>query len=141
MTTQLRRDARDEATRKLLHFLDLEVNAEAGYEAASQNLALARLLETLGCDSVGRIIFFRRTIPLLICGVDSVAEPDFCLLKGDAILLMVQRRSSLNDPEPFIIAAAIAAYNAITSPLSPLSLFPPSRLPTPTSCSTSHCHS
>jgi hypothetical protein len=112
MTTQLRTDAPDEATRKLLHFLDLETNGEAGYEAASQNL-VARLLETLGYDSVGRIIFFQRTIPLLICGVYSVAEPDFCLLKGDAILLMVlHRRSPLDDPEPHIIAAAIAAYTA-----------------------------
>ncbi|EDR10538.1 uncharacterized protein LACBIDRAFT_325234 [Laccaria bicolor S238N-H82] len=116
MTTQLRRDARDEATRKLLHFLDLEVNAEPGYEAASQNL-VARLLETLGYDSVGRIIFFRRTIPLLICGVDSVAEPDFCLLKGDAILLMVQRsghcclqRDHL-PPLPAIAFPAIALTN------------------------------
>ena len=66
MTAQLRRDAPDEAKRKLFHFLDLEVNVKTGYEAASQNL-VARLLETLGNDSVGRIIFLRRTIRLLIC--------------------------------------------------------------------------
>ena len=45
--------------------------------------------------------------------IDSVAELDFCLLKGDATLLMVlQRRSSLDDTDPHIIAAAIAAYTA-----------------------------
>jgi len=110
MTSQLREDAPDEATRKLLYFLDLEANGMAGFRAAPQNL-VARLLETLGYDSVGRIIFFQRTIPFLTCGVDSVAEPDFCLLKDSTILLMVlHRRSPLDDPEPPIIAAAIAAY-------------------------------
>ena len=50
----------------------------------------------------------------IICRVDSVAEPDYCLLKGDAILLVVlQRRSSLDDPEPHIIAAAEFNYHII----------------------------
>lgn len=110
MTTKNRWNAPDEATRKLLHFLDLALNPRAGDEEAVENF-VAKLLEKLEYDSVGRIIFFRRSIPLYICGVNSVVHLDICLLNDDEILLLVlHRKQVLDDTEPQIIAAAIAAY-------------------------------
>jgi len=110
MTTKYRESVPDEATRKLLHFLDLALNPRAGDEAAVENF-VAKLLEKLEYDSVSRIIFFRRSIPLYICGVNSVTHPDLCLLNDDEILLLVlHRKQGLDDTEPQIIAAAIAAY-------------------------------
>jgi hypothetical protein len=76
MITKYRENAPDEATRKLLHFLDLALSPRAGDEAVVENF-VAKLLEKLEYDSVGRIIFFRRSIPLYICGVNFGHTPRY----------------------------------------------------------------
>jgi hypothetical protein len=112
MTTEDRQHAADNETRKLLHYLDLALDPKVGQEAAVDNFA-ARLLEKLGYDDGDRIIFIRRALPLVICGVSSLAQTDICVMDDNEVLLLVQedkRLLSVKDPEPQVIAEAIAAY-------------------------------
>jgi hypothetical protein len=113
MTTEDRQHAPDSETRKLLHYLDLALDPKVGQEAAVDNFA-AKLLEKLGYDDGDRIIFIRRALPLVICGVSSLAQTDLCVMDDDEVLLLVQedkRLLSLKDPEPQVIAGAIAAFS------------------------------
>ena len=112
LTTEDRQNAADDDTRRLLHYLDLALDPKVGQESAVDNLA-AKLLEKLGYDDGGRIIFVRRALPLLICGVASLAQTDICVMDDNEILLLVQedkRLTSLKDPEAQVIAEAIAAF-------------------------------
>ncbi|KAM6493592.1 hypothetical protein JOM56_011726 [Amanita muscaria] len=112
MTTEDRQLAADSETRKLLHYLDLALDPKVGQEAAVDNFA-SKLLEKLGYDDGDRIIFVRRALPLVICGVYSSAQTDICVMDDNEILLLVQedkRLLSLKDPEPQVIAEAIAAF-------------------------------
>lgn len=59
------------------------------------------------------IIFIRRAIPPLICGETLIAHTDVCVIDNDGILLLLQddkRLTSMKDPEPQLIAEAIAAF-------------------------------
>jgi hypothetical protein len=99
---------------KLLHYLDLVLDPQIGQEAAVDNFA-AKLLETLGYDEGNRITFIRRALPIVISGVPYIAQADLCVMDVDnQILLILQHTSlsSLKDPEPQIVAKAIAAYEA-----------------------------
>lgn len=112
MTIEDREHATDRETRKLLHYLDLALDPKVGQEAAVDNFA-AKLLEKLGYDDDDRIIFIRRALPFLICGVSSFAQTDVCVMDDNEVLLLVQedkRLLSLKDPEPQVVAEAIAAY-------------------------------
>lgn len=112
MSTEDRQFAPDNETRKLLHYLDLALDPKGGQEAAITTL-VTKLLEELGYDDGDRIIFPRRTLPFLICGIYSSALTDVCLMNDHEILLVVQvedRRLSFKDPEPQVIAEAIAAF-------------------------------
>jgi len=112
MTTEDRDHATDMETRKLLHYLDLALDPKVGQEAAVDNFA-AKLLEKLGYDDGDRIIFIRRALPFVICGVSSFAQTDVCVMDDNEVLLLVQedkRLLSLKDPEPQVVAEAIAAY-------------------------------
>ncbi|KAF8240065.1 hypothetical protein L208DRAFT_1352965 [Tricholoma matsutake] len=112
MTIEDREHAMDRETRKLLHYLDLALDPKVGQEAAVDNFA-AKLLEKLGYDDGDRIIFIRRALPFLICGVSSFAQTDVCVMDDNEVLLLVQedkRLLSLKDPEPQVVAEAIAAY-------------------------------
>ena len=112
MTTEDRQLAVDSETRKMLHYLDLALDPKAGQEAAVFNFT-SKLLEKLGYDDGDRIIFVRHALPLVICGVSSSAQTDICVMDDNEILLLVQedkRLLSLKDPEPQVIAEAIAAF-------------------------------
>ncbi|KAI0269476.1 hypothetical protein BGY98DRAFT_1014873 [Russula aff. rugulosa BPL654] len=112
MTTETRQDAADKSTRRLLHYLDLAINPKIGQEAAVDNFA-AELLRALDYDDEKRIVFIRRAIPFLVCGVNSVAQTDVCIMDDNEIQLLLQddkRLTSMNDPEPQVIAEAIAAF-------------------------------
>ncbi|KAF8508943.1 hypothetical protein BU17DRAFT_56480 [Hysterangium stoloniferum] len=112
LTTEDRRHASDSDTKRLLHYLDLALDPKVGQETAVDNFA-AKLLEKLGYDEGDRIIFIRRALPFLICGTTCSAQTDVCVMSDDEILLLVQddkRLFSLKDPEPQVIAEAIAAY-------------------------------
>jgi hypothetical protein len=104
--------APDDDTYKLLHYLDLAQNPKVGQEAAVDNFA-ARLLETLGYASGRRVIVTRQALPLIICGTQCSAQTDVCICDENDYLLLVQedkRLENSEDPEPQLIAEAIAAY-------------------------------
>ena len=74
---------------------------------------MERLLEKLGYASGFRIILTRHSLPLLICGSNCNAQTDVCICDENNILLLVQEDKRLDnvvDPEPHLIAEAIAAY-------------------------------
>lgn len=105
------KQANDEDTYKLLHHLDLAHDPKIGQEAAVDSFA-QKLLEKLGYASGYRIILTRQSLPLLICGSNCNAQADVCIC-DDIILLLVQEDKCLDsviDPEPQVIAEAIAAY-------------------------------
>ena len=116
MTTETRQDAlaADKNMKQLLHYLDLAMNPKVGQEAAVNNFA-TELLRGLDYDDGDRIVFIQSAIPLLICGVNSVAQTDICVMDDNDILLLLQedkRLTSMKDPEPQLIAEAIAAFTA-----------------------------
>ena len=115
--TKRQGNAPDEATRKLSHFLDLALNHTARGEAAVENFT-AKLPEKLEYASVGRLLFFRRSIPFYISGVDR---------SHGILLLVLHQMHSTEDTESQIIAAAIAAYVANNKLLRKGTLHTPSR--------------
>ncbi|KAH8992726.1 hypothetical protein EDB92DRAFT_1945134 [Lactarius akahatsu] len=73
----------------------------------------AQLLRGLEYDDDDSIVFIRRAIPFLTCGENSVAQIDVCIMDDNEILLLLQEDkilTSMEDPEPQIIAEAIAAF-------------------------------
>lgn len=72
-----------------------------------------KFLEKLGNALGFWIILTRQSLPLLICGSNCNAQTDVCICDEHDILLLVQENKRLNndiDPEPQLIAEAIAAY-------------------------------
>ncbi|KZP22370.1 hypothetical protein FIBSPDRAFT_919371 [Athelia psychrophila] len=110
--TQDRTEAADDATHKLLHYLDLAHNPKMGQELAVDTFA-ERLLQTLGYDSWRRLILTRQELPFFICGEKRGAEADICICDENDILLLVQADKCLenpDDPQAQLIAEAIAAF-------------------------------
>ncbi|KAH8992722.1 hypothetical protein EDB92DRAFT_1815857 [Lactarius akahatsu] len=108
-TSEARRKKRK---RQLLHYLDLATDPKTGQEAAVVNFA-AELLKDLEYDDDNRIVFIRRAIPFLTCREDSIAQIDVCIMDDNDILLLLQEDkilTSMKDPEPQVIAEAIAAF-------------------------------
>ncbi|KAI9462863.1 hypothetical protein BJY52DRAFT_1255659 [Lactarius psammicola] len=109
---ETRQDVADKRTKQLLHYLNLATGPKIGQEAAIDNFA-AELLKGLEYEDENRIVFIRHAIPFLICGVNSVAQTDVCILDDNEILLLLQEDetlTSMKDPEPQVIAVAIAAF-------------------------------
>ena len=114
MTTEDRVHAVDRETRKLLHYLDLVLDPQVGQESVVDNFA-AKLLEKLGYDDGDRIIFTRRALPIVVAGEPYTTQVDVCVMDdNNQILLILQDNlmPSLMDPEPQIVAKAIAAFEA-----------------------------
>ncbi|KAH9979646.1 hypothetical protein BJV74DRAFT_888074 [Russula compacta] len=112
MAAETRLDTEDKKTRQLLYYLDLAMGPKIGQEAAVGNFA-AELLRGLDYDGANRIAFIRHAIPFLICGGNSLAQTDVCIFDDNEILLLLQedkRLTSMKDPEPQVIAEAIAAF-------------------------------
>jgi hypothetical protein len=112
MVAETRQDAPDKSTKQLLHYLNLAMNPKIGQEAAVDKFAV-ELLRSLGYDDENRIVFIRHAIPFPICGDNSVAQTDVCIMDDNEILLLLQednRLTSMKDPEPQVIAEAIAAF-------------------------------
>jgi hypothetical protein len=113
ITAETWQDASDKNTRQLLQYLDLAMNPKIGQEAAVDNL-VAELLRGLDYDDENRIVFIRHAIPFLICGENLVTQTDVCIIDDkNQILLLLQedkRSTSMKDPEPQVIAEAIAAF-------------------------------
>ncbi|KAI0285459.1 hypothetical protein BGY98DRAFT_946046 [Russula aff. rugulosa BPL654] len=99
-------------TYRFLGYLDLATNTSQ--ETAIVDFA-RELLRVVGFEERGRILRTRHTIPLSICGENNtVAQTDVCLMdRRSTILLVLQDDKTIfnpSDPEPQVIAEAIAAY-------------------------------
>jgi len=99
-------------TYRFLSYLDLATNA--GQETAIDDFA-RELLRIVGFEERGYVLRTRHVIPLSICGdINKVAQTNICLLdRRSTILLVLQEDKTVfntSDPEPQVIAEAIAAY-------------------------------
>jgi hypothetical protein len=100
-------------TYRFLAYLDLASRANAGQESAINDLARSTL-EITGFDQTGTILRTRYDIPLIICGENRTAKSDVCLVHLNSMILLVVQEdkaaSSSSDPEPQVIAEAIATF-------------------------------
>jgi len=101
-------------TYRLVQYLDLVTHAHFSQESAVDDFA-KELLRWLDFELPGTILRTRVSIPLLICGDSGrVAQTDVCLMADSStILLVIQQDKTVNstkDPEPQVIAEAIAAF-------------------------------
>jgi hypothetical protein len=100
----------------LLHHLDLASGRQARDESAVDDFA-KEMLFFLGYQSRGLVLRCRQEIPLTVCGdTNRSAQTDVSLLQGSTtILLIVQEDKTIfnnSDPEPQVIAEAIAAFQS-----------------------------
>jgi len=73
---------------------------------------LFKALHYVGRD-VGRIVRMRKDLPFWVCGEERHVQTDVCVMDSTAILLLVQedkRHMDCTDPEPQLVAEAIAAF-------------------------------
>ncbi|KAI0250796.1 hypothetical protein BJV78DRAFT_1217017 [Lactifluus subvellereus] len=100
-------------TYRFLAYLDLASRANAGQESAIDDLAKS-ILEVTGFDELGTILCTRYDIPFTICGDRRSARADVSLVHiSSVILLIIQEDKTItspNDPEPQVIAEAIATF-------------------------------
>ena len=98
-------------TRNLIRFMDLATTAP---EESTVDEFANRLLVAMDYDSGDTMVQSRKVIPLLSCGIYTVAQTDVCVMRGVLpILLMIQEDKTIlnpKDPEPQVIAEAIAAF-------------------------------
>ncbi|KAG0705462.1 hypothetical protein DFH29DRAFT_278970 [Suillus ampliporus] len=109
MSTQLRQDAGDDETEKLLHYLELAEDPGVGQVAGVDNL-VAKLFEKLEYDDNDRIIFIGRGLSFDIGGDTSSARTNVCVTGDDEMMILLVQTKKFQDPEPQVIAEAIAAY-------------------------------
>ena len=105
-------DMVNDANYKLLRYMDLAMEPVPSEESAVDDFA-AHLLTLLGYVPRARMLRTRADIPLRICGEQCHAKTDVCIVDSDDILLLVQedkRHKESKDPEPQLIAEAIAAF-------------------------------
>jgi hypothetical protein len=99
-------------TYRFLAYLDFATNTSQ--ETAVDDFA-RELLRVVGFEERGRILRTRHIISLSICGENNtVAQTDVCLVdRRSTILLILQKDKTIfnpSNPEPQVIAEAIAAY-------------------------------
>ncbi|KAF8580753.1 kinase-like protein [Ramaria rubella] len=98
---------------KIIPYLDLASRSKEGQESMVDDFA-KELLRSLGFDSEGRLIRTRHILRMVISGQDSTAQTDVCIIDmSNTLLLLVQedkRDENPKDPEPQVIAEAIAAF-------------------------------
>ncbi|TDL13545.1 hypothetical protein BD410DRAFT_435547 [Rickenella mellea] len=87
-------------------------DAERGEESLVNDFA-AFILGMFEYDEPDRFIHRRKDLPFVMCGMDVDARPDVCVMSESEYLLLVQankRGTNRRDPEPQLIAEAIAAF-------------------------------
>ena len=108
-------DAADDGDYYFLRTMDLAMSPAPAEESAVDDFAVL-LLRALGYTPRGRVVRTRKEIPLIICGEARHMKTDVCIIDQNEIVLLVQedkRHLDLaSDPEPQLIAEAIAAFPA-----------------------------
>ena len=117
----------DRDDRKFFFYLEEAMAISPGLESAVGDFT-AHLLALLGYEIADRFIRQQRTIPLFMCGAQTHAKSDICVVdRNHGIFLLVQEdKSHLEeaDPEPQLIAEAIAAFQYNNSRLQRIGLHP-----------------
>jgi len=107
-------DMTDDANYKFVRYMDLAMDSG---ESAVVDFAVSLL--TLMKYATRRLIRTRVDIPLTICGEQCYAKTDVCVVdEDDFILLLVQedkQHKERKDPEPQLVAQAIAAFQTINT--------------------------
>jgi len=107
--------------RLFFHFLEDAMILSPGEESAVADFAV-HLLRLLGYDEPNRYIRRRKEIPLFMCLTNTHAKTDVCVIDPTSgILLLVQEDKQYlgkKDPEPQLIAEAIAAFQSQNCRLS-----------------------
>jgi hypothetical protein len=96
----------------VLEYIDLAMSNIGSEESAVDDFA-HELLRILKFKKVGQVIRTRKDIKMTMCGKDTHAKTDVCIVEKGGIFLLVQENKSyvsFSDPEPQIIAEAIAAF-------------------------------
>jgi hypothetical protein len=97
----------DDSSLALIKRLDLAMHGEADDFAVE-------LLRAMGYEKETTVVLTQKKIPLIMCGEQVYAKTDVCVMDlAPEILLLVQGDKSylnLQDPEPQLIAGAIAAF-------------------------------
>lgn len=102
----------DESSYYFLRYLDLAMKIVDNEESAVDDFAV-QLLTLMRYRGFNRVIRTRKDIKLFMCGNYTHAKTDVCILNDNEILLLLQEnKAHLNDtdPEPQVIAEAIAAF-------------------------------
>lgn len=104
----------NDANYKLLRYMDLAMNPVPKEESSVVDFAV-HLLTLLGYVPRTRMARTRSDTPLVVCGEQRHAKTDVCIVDSDDVLFLVQedkRHKEPKEPEPQLIAAAIAAFQA-----------------------------
>ncbi|KAM6497499.1 hypothetical protein JOM56_007972 [Amanita muscaria] len=106
----------DTNDRMFFYYLDEVMAIPPGEESAVDDFS-ANLLTMLQYNApINRYIRQRKDIPFFICGTDSHTKTDVCVIDRNlGILLLVQedkRHMESRNPEPQLIAEAIAAFQS-----------------------------
>jgi hypothetical protein len=105
----------DTNDRMFFFYLDEVMAVPPGEESAVDDFS-ANLLSILQYNSDDRYIRQRKDIPFFICGSNSHAKTDVCVVDRQlGILLLVQedkRHMEAKSPEPQLMAEAIAAFQS-----------------------------
>jgi hypothetical protein len=108
-------DAADDNVHELLWHMDLAMSPALAEESAVDDFAVL-LFRALGYTRRGRAFRTRKDIPLVICGENRHAKTNVCIVDDNDFLLLVQEDKrhleNSDDPEPQLIAEAIAAFCA-----------------------------
>jgi hypothetical protein len=103
----------DRNDRNFFFYLEEAMATPPGEESAVADFT-AHVFGLLGYDGANCFIRQRKDIPLFICGGQTHAKSDVCVVdRNHRILLLVQedkRHLGGGDPEPQLIAEAIAAF-------------------------------
>ena len=103
-------------TYRLLQYLDLASRVESSQASAVHDFT-KEILRALGYEKRGLLLRSRYAIPLLVAGdANRTVQTDVCLVQGSSAVLMVvhwqeDKNTVSVDPEPQVIAEAIAAFH------------------------------
>lgn len=104
--------AKDRTTFRSLRYLDLAMQPEEGQESDVDVFAV-EVLRMMNYEDMRHIVCIHKDIKLLMCGQQTHAKMDVCVLDMNDILLLIQEdKSHINRAyaEPQMIAEAIAAF-------------------------------
>ncbi|KAG1881176.1 hypothetical protein F4604DRAFT_467396 [Suillus subluteus] len=117
LTTSDPNDVADNNVSELLRTMEFAMSPAPAEESAVDDFTVL-LLRALGYTKRRRVPRTRKVIPFVVCSEDRQAETDVCIIDENGILLLVMQEdkrhmdSSYGDPEPQLIAEAIAAFAA-----------------------------